>query len=99
MTAISAGMILFALEVMNFTIEKSPCSMPLNIIDVIKKPDITKNTSTPAKPPGAYCGEKWKTTTDKTAKALRPFISSLNVFFCIAFIHARFLVKRSLPCL
>jgi len=52
--------------------------MPLNIIPVIKKPEITKNTSTPAKPPDNKDGLKWNSTTAITAIALSPFISFLN---------------------
>jgi hypothetical protein len=32
--------------------------MPLDIIPVFKNPEITKNTSTPAKPPGIQDGLK-----------------------------------------
>ncbi len=47
-------------------------------MDVIKKPEITKKTSTPEKPPGIILALKWNRTTDKTATALKPFISFLN---------------------
>lgn len=52
--------------------------MELKSILVIKKPDMTKNTSTPANPPGIQNSLKWNNTTATTAMALRPFISFLN---------------------
>jgi hypothetical protein len=42
------------------------------------KAEITKNTSTPAKPPGIQDALKWNSTTAMTAMALRPLISFLN---------------------
>ena len=52
--------------------------MPLKIIPVIKKPEITKKISTPANPPGAHAGSKWNSITAITAIALNPFMSSLK---------------------
>ncbi len=52
MTVTNAGTIRLALAFKKLQREKLLLSNPLNIIDVIKKPDMTKNTSTPAKPPG-----------------------------------------------
>jgi hypothetical protein len=39
---------------------------------------MTKNISTPMKPPGNNGADKWKKNTNKTAIALRPCMSSLN---------------------
>ena len=36
---------------------------------------MTKNTSTPTKPPGSAAGQKWQTTTTATATARRAWIS------------------------
>lgn len=47
------------------------------IVPVIKKPDKTKNTSTPTNPPGIKFGHAWKITTTPTAIALNPSISDL----------------------
>ena len=41
----------------------------------IKKPEMTKNISTPIKPPVSHLGKAWKPTTDKTAIARRPSMS------------------------
>ena len=43
--------------------------------DVIRKPEMTKNTSTPTNPPGSADGQKWQTTTIATATARSPWIS------------------------
>jgi hypothetical protein len=37
--------------------------------DVMRYPEMTKNTSTPTNPPGRTDGQKWKTTTATTATA------------------------------
>ena len=42
---------------------------------VIRKPEITKKTSTPMKPPGRAFGKAWKFITSITAMARRPSIS------------------------
>ena len=42
--------------------------MSLIRMEVIKKPLITKKTSTPMKPPLNPLGKAWKKTTDKTGK-------------------------------
>jgi hypothetical protein len=51
--AVNAGKIRLILR--NQKLEKlnTPCSYSLRIIDVMRKPEITKNTSTPIKPPGS----------------------------------------------
>ena len=41
----------------------------------IKNPEMTKNTSTPMKPPGNQPGNAWKPTTGRMASARRPSIS------------------------
>lgn len=38
---------------------------------------MTKNKSTPTKPPGKYSGKAWKITTDTIAIVLNPSISAL----------------------
>jgi hypothetical protein len=48
------------------------------MFDVIRKPLITKNTSTPKKPPSKPLKPAWKNITGNTAIALSPFISFLN---------------------
>jgi hypothetical protein len=45
------------------------------MIPVIRKPEITKNTSTPMKPPGMAFGNAWKFRTSITAIARRPSTS------------------------
>jgi hypothetical protein len=45
------------------------------IILEIKNPDITKNTSTPIKPPGIAWGKAWYIRTTDMAMALNPSIS------------------------
>jgi hypothetical protein len=45
------------------------------MIPEIKKPEITKKTSTPIKPPGRSSGKAWNMTTTNTASALNPSIS------------------------
>jgi len=47
----STGINLFILRLKNDNKEKVPCCILGKIIDVIRNPDITKNTSTPIKPP------------------------------------------------
>ena len=42
---------------------------------MIRKPEMTKNTSTPTNPPGSACGQKWQTTTTATAIARSAWIS------------------------
>ena len=41
----------------------------------IKKPEITKNISTPINPPTSSVGKAWKQTTQRTAIALKPSMS------------------------
>lgn len=50
------------------------------MIEVIKKPDITKKISTPIKPPVRVFGIKWNITTAMTAIALKALISYLKLF-------------------
>jgi hypothetical protein len=45
---------------------------------VIRKPEITKKTSTPTKPPGNLPGQRWKMTTVVMAKALSAWMSDLS---------------------
>src|SRR4029453_4423493 len=45
------------------------------MMPVMRKPENTKNTSTPMKPPGRAFGKAWKFITSITAMALRPSIS------------------------
>ena len=45
---------------------------------VIKKPEITKNTSTPTKPPPIPGSWAWNSTTANTATARRPSMSGRN---------------------
>src|SRR4051812_4900 len=45
------------------------------MMPVIRKPEITKKTSTPTNPPGAATGKAWKFTTSNTATARRPSTS------------------------
>src|SRR3954463_8595853 len=42
---------------------------------VMRKPEITKKTSTPTKPPRSTAGHTWKTTTSSTAIARSAWIS------------------------
>jgi len=48
------------------------------MICVIRNPDITKNISTPIKPPGKVEGKEWDINTDIIAMALIPSISVLR---------------------
>ena len=41
----------------------------------MRKPEMTKNTSTPTKPPGRADGNEWKTTTVTMAIARSPSMS------------------------
>jgi hypothetical protein len=63
------------------------------IILDMRKPETTKNTSTPKNPPGASGGNAWNKTTDKTATARKPWTSGLNftaVYLDVAVLaHAR----------
>src|ERR1700751_1189034 len=47
------------------------------MIEVIRKPEITKKISTPTKPLRSEFGKAWKATTERTATALSPSISGL----------------------
>ena len=50
--------------------------IPLKMMVEMRKPDITKNTSTPTKPDlNMLSGKAWKSTTEMTAMARRPSIS------------------------
>ncbi len=49
------------------------------MIPDIKYPEMTKNTSTPMKPPVIKSGHAWKITTIATAIVLKPSISALYV--------------------
>ena len=50
--------------------------IPLKMMVEMRKPDITKNTSTPTKPDlKMLSGKAWKRTTEMTAMARRPSIS------------------------
>ena len=50
--------------------------IPLKMIVEMRKPDITKNTSTPTKPDlKMLSGKAWKRTTEMTAMARSPSIS------------------------
>jgi len=46
---------------------------------VIKKPEITKKTSTPTKPPEKPGTPKWYNTTAATAQARKPLMSGLKL--------------------
>ena len=50
------------------------------MMPVIRKPEITKNTSTPIKPPGIASGKAWKCSTNITAMARTPSMSGL---YCV----------------
>ena len=54
---------------------KRPRSSSRVMMPVIRKPEITKNTSTPMKPPGMAFGKAWKCRTSITAMARRPSTS------------------------
>ena len=41
----------------------------------MRKPETTKNTSTPTKPAGSTAGQKWYSTTQPIATARRAWIS------------------------
>jgi hypothetical protein len=45
------------------------------MIPEMRNPEMTKNTSTPAKPPGAAAGKAWNASTASTATARRPSTS------------------------
>ncbi len=45
-----------------------------NSCPVIRKPLMTKNTSTPTYPPVTLPGQTWKTTTSRTAIARSPWM-------------------------
>ena len=47
------------------------------IIPDIRYPEMTKNMSTPIKPPGMKWGQAWKITTIPTAIVLKPSMSAL----------------------
>ncbi len=51
----------------------------------MRKPEMTKNTSTPVKPPRRRFGERWKATTDRTATALKPSMSGRYAVSVITF--------------
>ena len=70
----SIGSILLALAIKNSEILKFLLSILTVIIFDIKYPLITKNISTPIKPPDNKIGSKWKIITDITAIALKPSI-------------------------
>src|SRR6516225_652818 len=58
--------------------------MPCSLTDssskrVIRKPEITKNTSTPTNPPCTPDRSAWYSTTETTAKARRPSMSGRNL--------------------
>ena len=76
-TTVNAGIILLILRIQNLFSENVPFSFSSIIIEVIKKPEITKKTSTPVNPPWRFSGDTWKITTAITAKALSPSISGL----------------------
>ena len=76
---ISAGNILRTLLAQNIFKEKVPSLFSLIIIEVIKKPEITKNTSTPTNPPWIHSKFIWKRITGITAIALNPSISGLYI--------------------
>ncbi|BBH52774.1 hypothetical protein JCM31447_12170 [Fluviispira sanaruensis] len=57
----------------------------LYIIVEIKKPEMTKNISTPMNPPGFNTGKKWNKTTDSTAIARNPSISGRYSKFLLMF--------------
>ena len=56
-----------------------PTLSPLKTIVEMRKPEMTKKTSTPMKPPGSASGNAWKTTTAQTATARRPSMSARYV--------------------
>lgn len=82
-TTVNAGIILLILRIQKLLREKVPFSFSLIMIDVIKNPEITKKTSTPANPPLRFSGDKWKMITAMTAKALNPSISGLYFILLI----------------
>ncbi len=55
-----------------FNSEKLPLSISRRMIVVIKKPEMTKNTSTPPKPPVTPKPPTWYSKTARTAIALSP---------------------------
>lgn len=78
MTNNKGNIILYTLLIKNNLKEKFFFSNLVEIMDVIKNPDITKNMSTPKYPYGKNVGKKWKSITDKIASPLSPWISSLK---------------------
>ena len=60
--------------------KSSRCARPPEVcfsrMPVIKKPEITKKTSTPTKPPPTNSAPTWKATTANTATPRRPSMSS-----------------------
>lgn len=52
-----------------------PASWSFRMMEVIRNPEITKNTSTPTNPPESQPRPRWKSTTGMTAKARRPSTS------------------------
>jgi hypothetical protein len=46
------------------------------MIPVIRNPEMTKKMSTPTKPPKTRGASKWNPTTDNTASARNPSMSS-----------------------
>ena len=57
--------------------------------DVIRKPDSTKNTSTPMNPPGTMPNLAWYTSTSSTATERSPSMSGRKVVPCSASHSAR----------
>src|SRR5690349_16458367 len=52
------------------------------MIVVIRKPEMTKKTSTPVKPPGRRLGKAWNASTEHTATARRPSMSARYGMSC-----------------
>ena len=56
----------------NWKKENFCSAISLLMIRVMRNPEMTKNKSTPANPPGRACGRAWYPTTARMAIALRP---------------------------
>jgi hypothetical protein len=86
-TASSTGRILRMRRAQKLRNEKIPDSSSFITMDAIRKPEITKKTSTPTKPPGIQSSPIWNRMTGITAHARRPSISG------------RYLIELMLICL
>src|SRR4051794_26516363 len=75
--------------------ENVPAAFSRKRIPVIRNPDMTKNTSTPTKPPGMMVGKAWNATTHRTATARSPSMSGRHVELPSAMIGERYHATHS----